>query len=496
MKYVTCAQGSRELDRLLIDKVGIPGVVLMEEAALAVAQKLKDADSVLILCGTGNNGGDGFALLRILAMRGQTANAVLIGDPEKIKGDAKINYDIAQNMKLPICVVSDINGFNACLHKMRYSHIADALFGTGISRDITGLYADVINAVNSYDAVKVAIDMPSGVSSDDGKICSVCIRADETVTFQTPKRGLLLYPGHEAAGKITVAPIAPEYGEAAEFVLEKDDIKELLPKRRKNSHKGTYGKLLIIAACDKYAGAGILSTRSALKSGAGMIRLVSEKRASNAVLCVMPEIMTHDSNSFSDLDLATLKEYIAWCDAIAIGMGLGTDNTDDIIRTVLSSGKSVLLDADALNRISEDDTLMSMLNANCIITPHPGELSRLMKCRADDIIKNPVYYAVEFAREHGVNVLLKGATSIIADPQGRVCYNLRGSSALAKGGSGDMLSGVISSLMVQGLTPFDAACVGAYINGCAAEEISCPERCSESKDITDALGYVFEDLDS
>lgn len=493
MKYVTTAARAREFDKHMIQDIGMPGSMLMENAAIAVTERIagKTGD-VLVLCGVGNNGGDGLAVLRQLIMRGIKAEAAIIGNTDSIKGDAKLNLEIAIKLSLPVYRVNSGIKMKGLLAARKYSVVVDAMFGTGLARSIEGTYADIICAVNEYDAYKIAVDIPSGISADTGKICGCCIRADETVTFQTAKRGHLLYPGREFAGKLTVAPIGIMDKYPAEYFLDYEDVCSMIPKRISNSHKGVYGKLLIIAGCDEYKGACIMSSRAALKSGAGLIKVFCTQSVADILLQSIPEVMSYSNRSWDSIDYNRLDELIAWADTIAVGMGLGDNgNLIRVIDSVLSAHKKTLLDADALNLISKERTLLNKLHPNCILTPHPGEFSRLTNRTIAEIEDDIVKSVQNFSETYTTNVLLKGATTVIAAPNGDICYNLTGNSGLSKGGSGDVLSGLIGSLAAQGMNIFDSACAGAYILGFTAQNTDIPQRAVCATDIIEEFSRIL-----
>ena len=495
MIFVTDSHTSKAIDNRLINEKNIPGIILMEQAAMGVVNQImqKESKRILVVCGSGNNGGDGFAVARILKMRNCNVKIAFIGKADKIKGDALINYNAATGSNLSITVINDIYSF---IYLLNWSDtVIDGIFGTGLDRNITGLHAEIINKINQSNAYKIAIDIPSGVNADNGKILGICVKADETVTFQTIKRGLLLFPGRDVCGKLTVSPIASYDWQGNEFILEKKNIDNMLPKRFLNSHKGTYGKLLMIAGSDKYPGAAIISAKAAIKSGVGMIKLITCKRTADCILSANPEIMTVVNDTWNSIDFNMLKQNIDWCDGISIGMGLGEgDAVCGIIEMVLDSGKKTLLDADALNTISKYEYLKNKLHSNCIITPHIGEFSKLTGIPISQIEESPLKITEDFLNKYDVNVLLKGATSIIMSTNNKICYNITGNSGLAKGGSGDMLSGIISSYFVQGMTVFDSACAGSFCTGYICQNCNISENELTASLIIDNYSVICKNI--
>ncbi len=473
MIRVLDASGARALDNYMINELGQPGYMLMENAAAAVLDELFLIESapVLILCGKGNNGGDGIALYRRLVMQGVEADIVFFSDPKALTGDAGLNFNIIRAVGLPFYVVDTVDEFTDVFCSKRFSVVVDALFGTGLSKDITGLYADVIEMVNKADVYRLAIDIPSGIHADSGCVMGIAFRADKTVTFQTVKRGHVLFPGREYTGELSVKPIGildAGYGFTTdEFMLNDTDIKIRLPKRPLNTHKGDNGRALLIAGSKLMPGAAVMSALAAVRSGTGLLKVMCSENASAAINVRVPEAMTIPWNVST---LYTLKDAIKWATAIAIGPGLGNDiETADAIELVLEAHKPTIIDADGINTISLNRGLYDKLHESVILTPHPGEMQRLTEIPVSDITDNPYSTASTFAQKFNTNLLLKGATSIIAMPDGRICYNITGNPGLAKGGSGDVLTGIILALASQGLDIAEAAITGAYIMGKAAD---------------------------
>lgn len=491
MLRVLSAEGARALDAYMMNEVAQPGFLLMENAANALLDEVlkRDVSSVLILCGRGNNGGDGIALYRKLSERRIDSSLVFLSDPEALQGDAGLNFDIVKKAGLEFTVVHDSKELEAVFLSKRFSTIVDAIFGTGLSKPVTGLYAEAIALSNSYPAYRIAVDIPSGIEADTGHVLGAAFRADSTVTFQTAKRGHFLLPGREYTGSLTVAPIGlpgkfPYPVE--EFLLEECDIASLLPKRPMDSHKGKNGRALLIAGSEDMPGAALMSASSALRSGAGLLKVCTLKSVAQTLNARLPEAMTYALSSWADIT----PDMLSWADAIAIGPGLGDrDEFIDIIAEVLKTGKPAVIDADAINMLSKSDTLKSMLHNRVVLTPHPGEMHRLSGEPMESILHDPLGAARRFAKEYNTNLLLKGATSLIAECSGRVYYNITGNPGLAKGGSGDVLTGIILAMLAQGLDTPKAAAVGAYILGDAADRAAKdrPERTLIASDVIDSI---------
>lgn len=479
----------RETDRHMIEDIGIPSAVLMENAARAVADAVLNCGRsglCAILIGPGNNGGDGLAVLRILAQEGREAVGILLCDPEKLKGDALLNYTIARNLDLPLTESLD--------PIERASVIVDALFGTGLDREITDeKQLEAISRSNGAKAYRIAVDIPSGINGNSGKLMGKAFHADETVTFVALKRGHLLTRELECIGKLRAASIGMT-DEAHKNMLEREQlidgeaVRTLLPKRKRVSNKGSFGKALILCGSEGMPGAAVMAANACIRAGAGLTRAFVPRGITSA-FAMLPEVMV-----LAD-DESIVDEQLYWADAVCIGCGIGNDaNKQDKLLKTLKCGKNAVIDADALNLISAERELLSLLNENHILTPHPGEMARLIGSDISAVLDDPVEIARAFSKAHGCTVLLKNAVSIIASPDGRLRYNSSGNPGLAKGGSGDCLSGIITALLAQGLSPFDAASSGAYLLGSAADKAFSllEERLLTASDTAYALESLFE----
>ncbi len=501
MKRVLTAEAMRNLDAHIINETGTPGSVLMENAAHALFKHvlchINSESRVLIICGKGNNGGDGLALLRILHMNGVNASAALLCEDSELKGDAAINIRSVRNIGLPCVNVKDEGEISNLTSANNI--IVDAIFGTGLSRNVTGLPAKAIESMNKAEAYRIAVDIPSGICSDTGKVLGIAFKADATVTFQHLKRGLILFPGREYSGKLEIAPIGMNSKgykfDKCEYCLEYDDIVRLIPKRLPDSHKGSHGRALLIAGSEGFFGASVMSARATLRAGAGLLKVVVPGEISPALFTV-PEAMVNPmpEGGWDGADMLKLDSLIDWADCIAVGPGMGRDEgVKRVVSRVLQSGKPSVLDADALNAISGDASLYEYLHPNSVLTPHAGEMARLCACSALDVKRDPVGFASMFSKRWNANLLLKGATSVICSSRGNIAYNLTGNPGLAKGGSGDVLTGIILAMMAQGLQPFEAACAGAYLLGKAADKAAetISLRAITSSDVVEALKAVI-----
>jgi ADP-dependent NAD(P)H-hydrate dehydratase / NAD(P)H-hydrate epimerase len=489
----------RALDRNAIETLGIPGVVLMENAARSVLEAMeeryRDVDglAIAVLCGPGNNGGDGFALARHLHLRGAEVDVVLLTDVAKIKGDALINFKLLE----PLGV--NVIPWNEQLALDDYDLLIDAIFGTGTDRAPDGNFRAAIQAMNDAMVPVIAVDIPSGVDASTGRVPGEAVLATLTVTLQCAKAGLVLPPGRDFVGDLLVAPISiPEeedvIADAPFFLPEHEDIADEFPPRPRGAHKGDFGKLLVIGGSRGMSGAVRMVAMAALRSGIGLVKVACPEVIRPEVAAPIPELMTIGLPSTSEGTIAAdalkiLKPYLAWADAIAIGPGLGTHpETGQFLSALLAATDlPLVIDADGLNLIASHH-LIDQLRPGTILTPHPGEFDRLVNSTASDApakgngadssskfqassfdFFSRAEAARSFARDHHVILHLKGAPSISFDTRGQAIVNPTGNPGLATGGAGDVLTGIVGTLRAQAFDAFDAAWIGSYLHGLAAD---------------------------
>lgn len=469
----------RGFDRRAITEMGIRGIVLMENAALAacdlIEKELGDVDllTIGVLCGPGNNGGDGFALARQLFLRGCDVEIWLMDDPVKLSGDAKINFEAAAKLDIPM--IEPETGED--LEFEGYDLVVDAMFGTGLERKVTGLFAEAIELLNQTELPVLALDLPSGVNADTGAELGIALDATFTITFQCGKPGLYLEPGRKHAGEVHIVPIslpisADDALKATYFLPEHDDAATLFPERPANSHKGNYGKLLLIAGSKGMSGAARLAAGAALRCGAGLV-MVATPECVRSEVTRQPELMTVGlpetaGGCISYAAKEKLEPLLKWADAVAVGPGLGQDaETAHLLNDILASNKRLVIDADGLNLIAAHH-LQDKLPANAILTPHPGELERLCGTSLPTVHER-IAAAREFARQHQVVVHVKGSSSATVTTDGKVYVNTTGNPGLATGGSGDVLAGIVGALCAQGIPAGACAWGGAYVHGLAAD---------------------------
>ena len=441
----------------------------MERAAAGVDAVLAAryaGKRALVLCGGGNNGGDGLALLRLLRNRDAAVEGVLLADPSALRGDAKTNFTRALECGALI-------GFSLTNEALaRCGVVVDALFGTGLSRPLSGAAREAAERVNESGKPVVAVDIPSGVDATTGGVLGEAVRADATVAFEFYKRGHLLFPGRARCGEIVLVPLSGEAddGSGNAYVLEKSDAAALLPPRALDAHKGAGGRALLCVGSERLTGAALLCCGAALRAGAGLVT-AAVPGAVKSAFSLLPEAMAvpvssgGDWNEAAALEAATL---LTGKNAVGIGCGAGEGDILPLIVRALDSRLPLLLDADALNQLSRRPEILLRLHENVVLTPHPAEMARLCGEPLERILADPIETARTYAARWGCVVLLKGATTCVSDGK-TVRLNTSGNPGLAKGGSGDVLSGLITAMLSQGLKPFDAACAGAYLLGASAD---------------------------
>ncbi len=489
MKRVVTAQEMRDFEREWFADGRADSLEWMERAAEgldALLQERYAKQPVLCVCGGGNNGGDGFALLRLLTGRGAACAGVLLSDAGQLSGDAKTNYQRALE-----CGVRFYHELTNELIQ-EYGVIVDAMFGTGLSRPLTGAYEEAVRRINDSGKRVVSADIPSGVDATSGSILGCAVNANETVTFEFYKRGHLLFPGRASCGEVILQPLSEEAaGESPRVaLLEREDIERLLPRRPLDSHKGSNGRALMCVGSGRYTGAALLSAGAALRAGAGLTT-VAVPGAVKPAFTALPEAIAEAVSDGPDWDKAACgraAELLPGKNAVCVGCGAGRGDILPLIETVLRSGLPAVLDADALNQIAKRRELFKLFHPNVILTPHPAEMGRLCGMEADAIVADPLETANRYAKEWNCVVLLKGATTCVADGK-IVRLNTSGNPGLAKGGSGDVLSGLITGLLAQGLNAFDAACCGSYLLGASADMALTllKERMLLAGDVVDAI---------
>lgn len=476
MKYLVTADEMKQYDTNTIDTIGIPGMVLMERAALGafslIEEKFGSGDRsdvhVLIMAGMGNNGGDGLALARLLTEAGFAVTIYYVGNEQRASEQWKLQKKILESFSVGTC--DKIEG-------TEYTVMVDALFGVGLSRDIEGDYAQAVDRFNQAKAFKLALDVPSGIHSDTGTVLGCAVRADVTLTFGFCKRGLMFSPGNSYAGEVITVPIGITersfLGRRPEMFFYNETMEELLPKRNKDGNKGTFGKVLLIAGSPKMAGAVVLAAKATYRSGAGMVKVITHAENRLLMQSTVPEALFGTAED--------LEESMNWADVIAIGPGLGQSKEAlQLLEQVIKDSRlPLLMDADGLNLLSEHrETLLAELaeqgrgGRQIILTPHVGELARLLNKPIAELKKDLSSYGKAFAQElHGI-VVAKDARTFTCRENGPTCVNIHGNSGMATAGSGDVLTGIIAGLLAQGMDSFEAASIGVHLHAMSGDKVA------------------------
>lgn len=467
MQDVVSANNMANCDRAMIEK-GTPSVVLMQRAAQSIFNAHEFKGKIYIVCGKGNNGGDGVALADIMTDRGLQPCVYLID--ENISQDSKYFYD-----RLTSKGYAKIYSVSECDYDADI--IVDCVFGTGFKGEPKGVYADVIERINKSRAYKISADIPSGLNADSGRF-TLCVKADKTVSMQYAKSGHYLNDGKDMTGQLIVADIGIKLIKQEYKLVEKQDVKTLFPPRKANTHKGSYGKSALLGGCTNYAGALKLANTGlcALRSGGGLNMLIVPKSLAPVyaqAVCENTLYPMTDKDGYMLFDKSEIDKALKGVDCLAIGMGIGGNYEENrkIVEYIIKNyAISVIIDADGLNSLALNSDILKDAKADILITPHVKEMSRLTGKQVSEILDDPINAAKDFANKYGITVLLKGATTVVTD--GREVYLIaNGGAELSKGGSGDVLSGVIAGLVSQGHTLIESAYAGAYLTAYAAKKL-------------------------
>lgn len=494
MKRVVTSKEMKLCDNNTIEYFGVPSLVLMERAALSVTeqamQRLSRGNTALIVCGNGNNGADGLAAARLLVQRGIQVCVVQAEDNGKRSKENQLQHQILQQYGIPV--------LNQIPEDTVYHCVIDALFGVGLSRPVKGQYAEWILEMNRLDAFKIAVDVPSGVSSDSGEAYEPSFEADLTVTFAYQKAGQILYPGCAKCGMVKIAEIGITDESWLDcrpscYTLEQSDLQRL-PHRPARSNKGTFGKLLVIAGSKDMAGAALFCAKAAYRTGCGLVKICTPQENRIPLQNALPEAILL---TYHDLKCKTeaILEAIKWADVIALGPGIGTGKRACKIveLTLKHAAVPMVIDADGLNIISKHLKLLQHTKAELILTPHLGEMARLTGKQIAEIQNTLLKTATDFATYYRLICVLKDARTVTACADGTAYLNTSGCNAMAKGGSGDVLTGIIAGLLAQGMSARDAASLGVYIHGLSGEEAASKigNYSVLATDLLDAIGSVM-----
>lgn len=511
MKVVT-AHTMQEIDRQAISRYGIPGAQLMENAGRCTVDEIIAAfgpyGSAVIMAGKGNNGGDGYVIARLLGQKGWSVKVIILADRLQITGDAATNLG-----KLPGSAISFCprEGQLSAQHRkeiLQADVIVDSLLGTGLRSNVSGVYLEAVDLMNASGRPVVAVDIPSGIDGTTGRVLGSAVRAYLTVTFAFAKLGHVLHPGAEHSGRLVVADIGipPQLMEAASGYdfLDEDTMRPMLHRRDRQAHKGRFGHCLVIAGSTGKTGAAALAANSAVRSGSGLVTLAAAESVHSILEIKTTEVMTvplPDSGGgfLTNSAFPAIEKLLAGKDAVAIGPGLDRHpGTYALVRNLVESvALPLVIDADGLNALAEDMAVLKRKKSKMVIlTPHPGEMSRLTGGTIPDLESIRIPVAQEFARSYGVFLVLKGARTIIASPDGTAAVNGSGNPGMASGGMGDVLTGIIVSLLGQGYTASDACRLGVFLHGFAADMVA--EEKGEigmnASDVLEKLPYAYNKL--
>ena len=496
MRYLVSGKEMKLLDQNTSQVFHVPELVLMEQASMAFVRKLlllkqNKLSTALIACGSGNNGGDGLAIARLLREQGILVSIWLAGEEEghRISPSYDVQKQICNAYQIPVVQSASVVGTS-------YDVVIDALFGTGLSRKISGGLANDIDVLNQLSGWKVAVDIASGICSDDGAVLGTAFQADDTITFSFGKKGQYLWPGNAYCGNVHVVSMGITQESWLEHkphtaVLEPEDLKKL-PVRRPHTNKGSYGKLLIIAGSVNMSGAACFCAKAAYRMGSGLVRVFTCEQNRIALQTKVPEavLVTYPDQWEQSL----LMKQLQWADAVVLGPGIGMEqNAQQMVTAVLRQCQvPLVLDADALNILAGQMELLEQTKADVIVTPHLGEMSRLICSPVSQIQMTLEASAETFARKFHTICVLKDFHTVTAIPDGMTYINLSGNNGMATAGSGDVLAGIIGSLLAQGMKARDAAPLGVYVHGLAgdAAKEKCGVRGMMASDIIEGLKEV------
>jgi NAD(P)H-hydrate epimerase len=478
----------READRRTIEDIGIPSLVLMENAGRQAVAAMEAAfedlvtSHVAVLCGRGNNGGDGFVIARTLVQRGIAASVFLLGSVADVRGDARTNLDILGNIGLTVVEVTDAQEWELQFSAISECDlIVDAIVGTGFRGQLSGLLETVVADVNGLGVPIVAVDLPTGVSADSHVVQGEAIEASMTVTLAAPKIPLVFPPADRRGGDLVIADIGIPYPVIDELegpyleLLTRERMREIVPVRAPDSHKGDFGRVLIVAGSIGRTGAAHLAALGALRSGAGLVTIATPRSCVPIIASMAAEYMTEplDETGSGTIDFAAVDRVLDLeADVIAVGPGLGqSPGTAAFVHALVErAGVPLVLDADALNAFSgEPDRLVGRDGVDVVITPHPGEMARLLNASIEAVQHDRLKHARDFAVRHRLHVALKGHRTVIAGPEGRTFVNLTGNAGMATGGTGDILTGMIAAWFAQLLDAEAATKLAVYLHGSAGD---------------------------
>lgn len=495
--YILPVNKCKELDKYTIDNIGIPSIVLMENAAHEVANRIKGkAENFLVICGGGNNGGDGLAIARKLILQEKSVKVIIVNEKNKYTDDFNTNLRILKEMKCSLEYIQNNEKINMLQNMLNKCDIVvDCIFGVGLNRNLNDFYINIIRTINNCKAFKISVDVPSGINADTGISMGNAVKADITYTFEVIKKGFIEYRALEYLGELEIISIGipkavKDMHNVKIVTLDKKDYSYMLNKRNLYGHKGSYGKAVIIAGARGYTGAAYITTEACLKTGAGLTTLISSRYVQDILSTKLVEAMTIDIN-----DEMEIENILNNSNAIAFGPGLkGEEKAKELLEKVIyETQKPIVIDAEGINIIAENKNLLEPLKERAIFTPHPGEMARLVGKSIKEIESNRIEIAKEYAKANNIILLLKGYNTIITDGN-FVFVNTTGNSKMASGGMGDCLTGIIISLIVQKHSMLNSTLLGAYIHGLAGEIASKNQYSTTATEVIDKIPKVMESI--
>lgn len=511
MRVVT-AHTMQEIDKQATNEFGVSGLQMMENAGRSCVEEIIAEFGLngrcVVMAGKGNNGGDGYVIARLLSQKGWSVKVIILADREQVTGDAAVNLD-----KLPKTITSYCTheGQLPALHMEEIFHadvIVDALLGTGLRSDVHGVYLEAIDLINASGRPVVSVDIPSGIHGTTGRVLGEAVRAYITVTFAFAKLGHVLFPGAEHTGRLVVTEVGipatlMDTASGYDF-LNEDTMRPMLRRRDRMAHKGHFGHCLVIAGSTGKTGAAALTANSAVRAGSGLVTLATAESVHAVLEIKTTEAMTFplpDSGSghLTNSAFPAIEKLLAGKDALAIGPGLDRrPGTYALVQNIVESvSLPLVIDADGLNALAEDITVLRRKKSKqVILTPHPGEMSRLLGTSIPDVEAIRISVAQEFARNYGIYLVLKGARTIIASPAGIAAINGSGNPGMATGGMGDVLTGIIVSLLGQGYAAWDACRLGVFLHGFAADLVAAEkgEIGLTATDVLEKLPFAYNKL--
>jgi len=490
---ILSVKATKSLDEDAIKKVGIPGVVLMENAAQEIFKSIvHKGNKFIVFCGAGNNGGDGLAIARKLILSDKMVRIFLVCDLNKSSPEFMVNYNILINMKAEIHKFNIKNDIEVVKEA---DVVVDSIMGIGLNREIKGDIYSAIEIINEYAKYIVSVDTPSGLNSDSGEELGIAIKATETYTIETLKKGFFQnkakrYLGNVHVVEIGIPSITKQKNTENIHLLTKDNYKELIPIRSPYGYKGNYGRVLVLSGSLGLTGAAYITTEATVRTGAGLVTLLVEEEIQPLLASRLIEAMTVNYN-----EEEKIESLIKNADVIICGPGLGNGivNREMLVRCINSSKCPMVIDADGLNMIAKDEECLKKLRGRAIFTPHSGEMSKLINESIDKIEMARIDICRSYAKEQDIIILLKGHNTAISNGK-NVIVNETGNSKMASGGMGDCLTGIIGALVAQGVELFNSAVLGAYLHGLAADRLSNERYVINARDIIEEIPKTIEAL--